>query len=233
MRLLFIFLLLTGPLGYGQEHGLVYFYRAAKGYSPKITIGVFDDTVTVGSLAQGQVLAYFAPAGRQHFFAGKPAQDTITVSVAPGKVHFVECKIIAEDYGVRQLMMQADSKRAIRILSQTNPSLGIDTANIADYEIEAATLRQDTVYALSKLFLRHWKAGLWIGLLFTLQELVGISNGFATGPSIVLFGIIAISGFAKMGRYNTQKLDKLVSNYRGGEPLPARIKAKFKEKDFH
>ena len=139
--------------------------------------------------------------------------------------------------------------------------LKLDPAIAAKIPTILATTNQaaDTIRALTNLFQRKRKGGTTravifgtlgvaslIGTLSYKPSTVTINQGSAgtqtietsSGPPAINYvwigfsTIMTITGITQASNFSTTKLDNLVSQYKEGQPLPANIKAKLKNKDF-
>ncbi|MBX2900532.1 MAG: hypothetical protein KF775_12830, partial [Cyclobacteriaceae bacterium] len=103
----------------------------------------------------------------------------------------------------------------------------------AEATLDESDFKADTLRALSNLYARKRKGGTTRGVVFAIWAVAGVAAGDeAVLPGVLTLGAISISGFAQSGKYNAVNQQKAVEDYQGGKPLSAKIKSKFKEKDF-
>lgn len=225
--------LLIAFISSAQEYSTVYFYRSDSFVGSAVTYTIYDDTIKVGKMEPGRVLMYYAKPGNRVFTAKMENTSTAIILAEAGKSYFVECGVTMGAIVGNPTLRQTAPQRAISLIAKINPALKIDARTAAQFAIDDNLVKNDTIRALANLFERKRKGGNARGIVFLIFSIGALSTTDAEAiPAVAIFGTISITGFAQAGKYNGEKLDKVVKDYQDGQPIPDKIKSKFKEKDF-
>lgn len=237
LTLIFLFILvhITAVNLQAQEitDAIIYFYRSASIKGAVVNYDVYDSAKFLGKMTPGQVLIYRAKPGLHTFIAKIESKSATIIDVQPGKLYFIECGIT---YGVvvgTPSMRQVAAKTGIAAIRKINPALIINEALAAEAVFNEADFKTDTLRALNNLYARKRRNGLIRGVIFASWSVAGLTAGDAAVlPGVLVVGAVSVSGFAQSGKYNPANQQKAVEDYMAGKPLSAKIKSKFKEKDF-
>ncbi|MFM7857422.1 MAG: hypothetical protein ACKO96_37255 [Flammeovirgaceae bacterium] len=234
----------------------VYFFREGKFAGSFIGYDVKHQGNVIGRIKSNSVFSYQSPAGLQTFSATTESESSIKIQLLPGQTYFIECGIaigLAVGRPVFRQTSGAEAKRKIEAINST-------VASQIPAQLTETVQPNDTVRALQNMFQRKRKGGGTRAAVFgaiTVVAVVGIATytpetvtinqgaagsqnlqvGSSSPPagSFLLGGasaILAISGFAQVSKYSTEKLERLLDNYKNGRPLPREIKAQLRQKDF-
>ena len=226
-------ILFSSLLIQAQDYATVYFYRKASLKGAAINYNIYDDTVLIGKMTPGQVLVYYAKPGTRQFVAKMEAKSSTIMIVESGKTYFVECGVSVGVVVGNPTMRQSTSQRALPVIAKINPNLKIDATNVGNLVMDETQYKSDTLRALSNLYDRKRKGGNTRGVIFLVWGIAGLAQADpAVLPGVVTLGAISVSGFSQAGKYNREKANQAVIDYQNGKPLTAKIKSKFKEKDF-
>lgn len=231
--LLTLVILFSSILTQAQDYATIYFYRKASLKGAAINYNIYDDTVLVDKMEPGKVLMYFAKPGTRQFVARMESRSSTIVIAEAGKTYFVECSVSLGVIVGNPTMRQTTSQRALPIIAKVNPNLTIDATNAGDFAMDETQFKSDTLRALSNLYERKRKNGNTRGVIFLVWGIAGLAAGDpAVLPGVLTLGVISATGFSQAGKYNREKSNQAVIDYQNGKPLTAKIKSKFKEKDF-
>jgi hypothetical protein len=212
---------------------IIYFYQSSSIKRAVANYGVYDSAKFLGKMTPGQVLIYRAKPGLHTFIAKIESKSATIIDVQPSKLYFIECGIT---YGVvvgTPSMRQVAPKIGIAAIRKINPALTINEALVAEAVLDEADFKADTLRALNNLYARKRRNGLIRGVIFASWSVAGLTAGDATVmPGVLVIGAVSVSGFAQAGKYNAVNKLKAIEEYKAGKPLSAKIKRKFKEKDF-
>lgn len=232
--LLLILTLISGNSLYAQDSlATVHFYRAnTAGYAVSFTL--YQDTVKIGKLNVGNVLTVRCNPGTVKFSAKTESERSIVLHTKPGLTYFVECKIASGAIVGVPTFRQVPIAQAKKDLTSINSYLAqLFTPGMVE-TIEPS----DTLRALNNLFERKRKGGKTLATIFGVYSVAAIaaiagSGDAASGaPALVVGVALIITGASKAKRFNDVALDTIQEEYKAGKPLPPKIKAKFKAKDF-
>jgi hypothetical protein len=167
------------------------------------------------------------------FTARTESKAAAIIDVKPGRLYFVQCGVSIGAVIGTPSMRQVTPKTGIAAIRKINPSLTINEALIGDVVLDESDFKADTVRALSNLYARKRKGGVARGVVFMVWSVLGLASGDAAVlPGVLVVGAVSVSGFAQSGKYNAANQLKAVEEYQAGKALTAKIKSKFKEKDF-
>lgn len=223
----------TQILAQTEAPAIIYFYRSASIKGAAINYDVYDSAKFVGKMTPGQVLIYSAKPGLHTFTARTESKAAAIIDVKPGKLYFVQCGVSIGALVGTPYLRQVTPKTGIAAIRKINPALTINEALVAEATLDESDFKADTLRALNNLYARKRKGGTTRGVVFAVWAVAGVAAGDETVlPGVLTVGAISISGFAQSGKYNAVNQQKAVEDYQAGKPLSAKIKSKFKEKDF-
>ncbi|MCE7864714.1 MAG: hypothetical protein DYG99_14325 [Bacteroidetes bacterium CHB5] len=216
-----------------EAPAIIYFYRSASIKGAAINYDVYDSSKLVGKMTPGQVLIYSARPGVHTFTARTESTAAAIIDAKPGRLYFVQCGVSIGAIVYTPFLRQVTSKTGIAAIRKINPALTINEALVGEATLDESDFKADTVRALSNLYARKRKGGIARGVVFAVWSVAGLAIGDATVlPGVLVLGAVSVSGFAQSGKYNAVNQQKAVEDYMAGKPLAAKIKSKFKEKDF-
>ena len=216
-----------------EAPAIIYFYRSASIKGAAINYDVYDSSKLVGKMTPGQVLIYSAKPGLHTFTARTESKAAAIIDVKSGRLYFVQCGISMGALVGAPFMQQVTPKTGIAAIRKINPALTINEALVGEVVLDESDFKADTLRALSNLYARKRKGGTARGVVFAIWSVAGLaSGGTAALPGVLVVGAVSVSGFAQSGKYNAVNQQKAVEDYMAGKPLSAKIKSKFKEKDF-
>ena len=226
-------ILFSSLLIQAQDYATVYFYRKASLKGAAINYNIYDDTVLIGKMTPGQVLVYYPKPGTRQFVARMESKSSTIVIVEAGKTYFVECGVSMGVVVGNPTMQQTTSQRALPVIAKINPNLKIDATDVGNFAMDETQYKSDTLRALSNLYGRKRKNGNTRGVIFLIWGIAGLAQDDpAVLPGVITVGVISATGFSQASKYNREKANQAVIDYQNGKPLTAKIKSKFKEKDF-
>lgn len=218
---------------------VIYFYREISvGFL--INFDLYHEDNAIGRVTPGSVLKYECAAGIQEFWGQTESRRSIFIDVKAGRTYYVRCRIAAgAAIGVptfRQVSAEDAIPHISQILQEKNMAEEVVTLNRLR-TFSAAQCDRDTTRALNNLYERKRKGGKTRGSIFLGLGTVSLISALANDEpeslgGVLIFGSIAATGFVQSARYNAGDLQKLLIDYQGQTPLPAKIKRKLKRKDF-
>jgi hypothetical protein len=218
----------------------IYFYRNASVQGVAVSFDLHHRDSVIGRVASGSVIVYQCPPGVQEFWGSTESRRSIFIDVKPGKSYFVRCSITVGGVVGLPSFRQVSPREAVPNIAQIlqQQKLKAEVTELYRQQTFAAESNdQDTLRALNNLYERKRKGGTTRGVVFLILSTGAIvqtaESGTADGiAGATVLGLVAVTGFSQSAKYNTDNLQKVLSDYANQVPLSENLKKKFKKKDF-
>lgn len=241
-RFVFIVLMFLMSVFLSAQDSLatIKFFRRDKLAGSAISYKVYTDTIFVFSAAPGSVYTYRCASGTRKFWAQTESKNFIFVDVKAGETYYVECKLGVGAMAGTPAFRQVSSAEAIPVIRKLAPEEKL-TTDVAGLSNESSAT--DTTRAIRNLFTRKRKAGKVRAIIFgamgfaSLVDIATYDGPAGVGPeTFAVFGAIAavsITGIVQVNKYNGDKQETLVTNFKQSRSLPDWVKKKLKRRDFN
>ncbi|HEX5170957.1 MAG TPA: hypothetical protein VFW11_17400 [Cyclobacteriaceae bacterium] len=224
----------------GDALATIYFYRVASIKGAAIGFNLHHEDSVIGRITSGSSIVYRCRPGVQEFWAQTESRRSVFIEAAPGGTYFVHCTISMGAVAGVPSFRQVSAQDAVPHITQILQQVANSGETISELEKLRGSIakpeEKDTVRAMNNLFERKRKGGTTRAVIFGILGVTAMVQAAQGEPTawagVGLFGAVAVTGITQTAKYNSEKLQKLLTDYKNGIPLQGGIKKKFKKKDF-